>query len=124
MLTIINKCSQPTYGRNAFKGDWREKERSNGKVMMENRDGKKKIVPIDKEGIKKGWYLQSGNSADRDAFIETYGYYPQASSEEVKKYLSKKGLLHKWRPDNPNNPDYVKPPAPLKSEDITSIDQL
>jgi hypothetical protein len=128
MVTIISKFKEPSYGQRAFKtgggGQWREMGRRDGKVKMVSPSGEEKIVPIDKEGIKKGWYLQSGNEKEKCDFIETYGYHPQETSQDVKRYLQNKGLLHKWRPDNPNNPDYIKPPAPLTSGEITSIDQI
>jgi len=73
--------------------------------MMIKTKEKKPPVKIDKEGIKKGYYIQP---FQKDAFIKTYGYHPTETKEDVRKYLKGKGLEHKHNPDNPNNPEWKR----------------
>jgi len=81
---------------------WKEVDKRGDKVLMRDEKGKEKIVPIDKEGIKKGYYLQSSNPKDKDAFIKTYGYHPSETKGDIRKYLARNGLSKKYDPDNPN----------------------
>jgi len=69
---------------------WKIKTQSGDKFQMINEKGEIREVKRDREGIKKGWYLQPHK--DKDRFIETYGHHPSESKEDIRKYLKKRGL--------------------------------
>ena len=87
--------------------NWREKARRDGKVLMENKDGKTRVVKIDTEGIKRGDYLQPVGKM-KDAFVKKHGWLPNESRKDIKKYLSRRGKLKKYDPTLYNHPENQK----------------
>ena len=66
---------------------------SGDKFLVKGNDGKVREVTRDREGIKKGWYLQPNK--DKDNFIKTYGYHPTEDKKDIERYLNRKGLSKK-----------------------------
>ena len=85
MKREINKFQE-----NLKTGNWKEKWKQGDKVLMQNKlTGKTKTVAIDREGIKRGDYIQPN---EKDAFIKKYGWHPDENKQTVEKYLNKKGI--------------------------------
>ena len=61
--------------------------------LVKGNDGKVREVKRDREGIKKGWYLQPNE--DKDEFIKKYGYHPDEQASDTNRYLKRRGLSNK-----------------------------
>ena len=84
--------------------NWREKSRRNGKALMENKDGKTRVVKIDREGIKRGDYLQPMGKM-KDEFVKKHGWLPNESKKDIRKYLARRGELKRYNPTIYNHPE-------------------
>lgn len=83
---------------------WKEVARRNGRVLMRSSGGDTKIVKIDKEGIKRGDYLQPVGKM-KDDFVKIHGWLPHESREDIKRYLARRGELKKYDPTIYNHPE-------------------
>ena len=68
-------------------------KQSGDMFKVRDNEGKIRYVKRDREGIKRGDYLQP--NFDKDKFIERYGYHPTESQKDVDRFLAKRGLSKK-----------------------------
>jgi hypothetical protein len=68
-------------------------KQSGDNFLVKGSDGKIREVKRDREGIKKGWYLQP--NTEKDKFIETYGHHPTEDPKDVQRFLNRRGLGNK-----------------------------
>jgi len=69
------------------------------KFLIKDDKGTIREVKRDREGIKRGDYLQPNVPQEKDRYIQTYGRYPQEDPADVKRYLKRRGLLNKFNPE-------------------------
>lgn len=72
---------------------------SGDKFLIKDNKGKIREVRRDREGQKRGDYLQPNNPYEKDRYIQTYGRYPNEDPKDVLKYLKRRGLSKKFNPN-------------------------
>jgi len=64
---------------------------SGDKFLIKDNKGTVREVRRDREGIKRGDYLQPIGK-EKDTFLERYGYLPTEDRKDTDKYLNNRGL--------------------------------
>lgn len=75
---------------------------SGDKFLIKDNKGKIREVIRDREGQKRGDYLQPNVPQEKDRYIQTYGRYPNEDPKDILKYLEKQGLAKKFNPQSYN----------------------
>lgn len=72
---------------------------SGDNFLIKDDKGKVREVKRDREGIKRGDYLQPNSPKEKDTYIQTYGRHPDEDSKDVLRYLKRRGLSKKYNPN-------------------------
>ena len=72
---------------------------SGDRFLVKDNKGKLRETKLDREGIKRGDYLQPTSKKEKDRYVQTYGRYPGEDPTDVKKYLARRGLSKNFNPD-------------------------
>lgn len=66
--------------------------------LIRDNKGKVREVRRDREGIKRGDYLQPNSPKEKDTYIQTYGRHPDEDPKDILRYLKRRGESRKFNP--------------------------